>query len=169
MTTPDHAAIRARLDAATEGPWEVDDRTSALPRVYSIDPDVDTPPMIAEVHGIHDAALIAHAPTDLAALLAENQRLRDTIQAVNGASSGVPLTWVDDQRGYQCPDCSLYVAIPRRKWATCPRCLGRPVEEVAEILLAQEGFDEDDRMNALEALRPLVNGLVAAALGVSGE
>lgn len=89
LTDVERAAIRARLAAATEGPWEVDDRTSALPRVYSTDPDVDTPPMIAEVHNVHDAVLIAHAPTDLAALLAErddlaseNQRLRDTIQAV---------------------------------------------------------------------------------------
>jgi len=48
-------AIKARLDAATSGPWWTDDT--------------------AEM----DAVLIAHAPGDLAALVAEVERLRERI------------------------------------------------------------------------------------------
>ena len=78
MTTPDHAAIQARLDAATYAfPWASESATKTIR-------DADGWMLAAKV-GPTVAELIAHAPADLAALLVENQRLRDTIQAVREA------------------------------------------------------------------------------------
>lgn len=36
---------------------------------------------------------------------------------------GVSLVWVDDGRGYQCPQCALFVCIPKRTGSVCPRCV----------------------------------------------
>lgn len=58
--------IRARLDAATPGPWE---KTS--PNVVVAAGDV-----VAGVPLTNNADLIAHAPADLAWLLDEVERLR---------------------------------------------------------------------------------------------
>lgn len=55
MTPADLAAIRARLEAATPGPWTA----------KSFDPDDQ---------------FIAHAPSDIAALLAEVERLRRLVE-----------------------------------------------------------------------------------------
>lgn len=76
----------------------------------------------------------------------------------------VPLAWRGDL-GYQCPYCALFVAVPRAAWATCPRCPGIPVEETAALLLAEAGFDEDDRGDAVTALLPLLEGLAAMRRG----
>jgi hypothetical protein len=60
-------SLRARLEAATPGPWKA--RYSG-PELYVFGPRGD----LAQIHGpeneaAHDADLIAHAPTDLAAAL----------------------------------------------------------------------------------------------------
>lgn len=77
------AEIRGRLEAATPGPWDV----------WAFDLEtyhVDGPGgcFVAESHCGHTAALIAHAPADLAALLedharqaAEIARLRKQVEA----------------------------------------------------------------------------------------
>jgi hypothetical protein len=73
----------------------------------------------------------------------------------------VPLVWRDDRTGYQCPCCSLYVAVPKASWATCPRCPGIPIDEVADLLLQElTALDESDRGDVLDVLRPLLEGLV---------
>lgn len=78
MTPDQRAAIRARLDAATPGPWGGHLSRGAI---YAVDengdrrrrgqrPVGDEYPLVARVGVGHDAALIANAPADLAALLA---------------------------------------------------------------------------------------------------
>ena len=64
--------IKARLEAATPGPWYTCERAvEALPGFYPI--------LIAEtargLRGLPDAQLIAHAPDDIAYLLGEIDRL----------------------------------------------------------------------------------------------
>ena len=84
--TLDLDPIRARLAAATPGPWE------RVPAIVS-----DTRPadcydiwaaddwLCANIHHT-DAALIANAPADMAALLAEVERLRETVAHVRGVA-----------------------------------------------------------------------------------
>lgn len=79
MTGPlDLEPIKARLAAAAPGPWYVtsedgigDERGAAI-AVGPYGVGIDEP----------DAALIAHAPTDIAALIAEVERLRDGLESV---------------------------------------------------------------------------------------
>ncbi len=90
----DHEAVRARLNAATPGPWEAGDRWVYTTPIYDDDPRLMNVLGVVDHYAEHErveaerkrgqanAELIAHAPADLAALLVENQRLRDTIQAV---------------------------------------------------------------------------------------
>ena len=69
--------IRARLAAATPGPWEVDecsDETTVI--VAGSDLTIICSELWQGWEGTQDAALIANAPADLAALLAEVERLR---------------------------------------------------------------------------------------------
>ena len=81
------AAIRARADAATDGPWDVwrDDSGHPFVRVGHLLHEIDyllTTGGLAS--GYADADLIAHAPTDLRDLLAEVERLtaeRDALAA----------------------------------------------------------------------------------------
>ena len=74
ILTPDLAAIRARLAAATPGPWlRYGDGT------YEVYVDADQDDLPSVTHGSdrpEDADLIAHAPTDLAALCDEVEWLR---------------------------------------------------------------------------------------------
>lgn len=72
--TADLEAIRARLAAATPGPWteSVDDVEQET--VYSEDPYPDQ--IAASVWSDDDRALIAHAPEDLLALTDELAELR---------------------------------------------------------------------------------------------
>ena len=69
----DIEAIKARLAAATPGPWALVDFPVMFPRVQSIAEDKSN---ICETWGWADAKFIAHAPTDIAALLAEVERLQ---------------------------------------------------------------------------------------------
>lgn len=87
-------AIRERLSAATPGPWEAMCADSGHSK-FELDCSVITESMgdvicqmdslwrvtdneapEAKTDGRHDAWFIAHAPTDVAALLAEVERLR---------------------------------------------------------------------------------------------
>lgn len=62
--------IKARLAAATPGPWEMQDE-------YIACPDGDFVCTIVDGGTERDAMLIANAPTDLAALVAEVEALRN--------------------------------------------------------------------------------------------
>jgi len=68
----DLEAIKARLAAATPGPWWVDEsRRGVEAQAYGY------PIEIVARTGRADAVLIAHAPGDIAALVAEVERLRE--------------------------------------------------------------------------------------------
>lgn len=68
------------------------------------------------------------------------------------------LEWIDDQTGYRCPRCKLFVAVPLSKPARdCPRCPNdRPLDERLFDALRDAGFDETDAGNAAAAVLPLV-------------
>ena len=88
----DLQAIEARLEAATQGPWSF----HILPQPVGITAatihsehgpretcwTVDLPPEIGGMGTDKDAEFIAHAPSDLAALLAEVERLRGQIEGL---------------------------------------------------------------------------------------
>lgn len=86
MPTTDLEAIKARLAAATPGPWDTDGSTVWAevivpdPRDQTGQTPMQDRELVAESGGA-DAHLIAHAPEDLAALLAENERLRAVAEA----------------------------------------------------------------------------------------
>ena len=95
-------AIEARLAAATPGPWDTDGTTVWA---YVIVPDprdqtgqtpIQDRELVAQSGGA-DADLIAHAPTDLAALVAEVRALRAVAKAA-GEYLRAPSTY-DDLRG----------------------------------------------------------------------
>lgn len=78
MTAPelDVAAVQARLDAATPGPWEAhEDDASAFGEWVIWMPDAGCDQALVE-HAV-DAELIAHAPTDLRLLLEALKEARD--------------------------------------------------------------------------------------------
>lgn len=72
-------------------------------------------------------------------------------QARTGAY--VVLVWTDEM-GYRCPACSLYVCVPKREHATCPRCVrpGQPLDEAFFDALTDEGLDETDAEAATKAV-----------------
>lgn len=73
MTNDELNAIESRWAAATPGPWTVDESTPSLG--YDVDP---LPVGIRKAFGqFEDAAAIAAAPTDIAALIAEVRRLQE--------------------------------------------------------------------------------------------
>ena len=80
--TPDVAAIRARAEAATPGPWRAEHRhvacTDTSDELDGLGLDVYGPPE-ASMRGMYeragDAQFIAHARTDIPALLAHNAEL----------------------------------------------------------------------------------------------
>ena len=87
MTDLDLAAIRQRVEKATEGPWNTGfDYEKNDPIVLApgyIEHTIDYP--LTEVgleHGKADAEFIAHAREDIPALLDEIDRLNVTIQRV---------------------------------------------------------------------------------------
>lgn len=62
------AEIRARLEAATPGPWIVDDDIHQIVTAWRSSPQaVRTRDIVGITHA--DRTFIAHAPTDIAALL----------------------------------------------------------------------------------------------------
>lgn len=72
--------IRARLKAATPGPWAEHDEVPRVPVSLSIDPDMSLLGLdrdgYAHVESREDAEFIINAPVDIADLLAEVERLR---------------------------------------------------------------------------------------------
>lgn len=90
-------AIKARLEAATPGPWNKFGQTR---HVYSELPEGTLGGFLAEAINANDANLIAHAPADLAALLrvAEAARL-----ALNWTRHGATCTVYDANGNYD-PD-----------------------------------------------------------------
>ena len=66
--------IRARLDAATPGPWAKHRRS-----VHWSGNDDYAPLVVAMAEHPNDTALIAHAPADLAWCLAEIDALRERV------------------------------------------------------------------------------------------
>lgn len=89
----DHDAIRARADAATEGPWYRDSTTDANGSNYTENvtrnswdvamcPGGDALLEARRAQAAKDADFIAHARTDVPALLDENARLRAALYAV---------------------------------------------------------------------------------------
>lgn len=107
----DLAGIRARADAATRGPWHVEltaetyiDRPSRYP-IYS---DVRGIVEVAEgdtyvaqtmrgnAQARADAEFIAHAREDVAALLAEVERLRDAL--VQERMDNTPMSPMSDEQ-----------------------------------------------------------------------
>ena len=89
MTTFDLEPIKERLAAATPGPWEMsydaDDKwTSITGQPYDDGGQWLVCPEVATCEGEPDAdsTFIAHAPEDIAALVAEVERLREQVEAV---------------------------------------------------------------------------------------
>jgi hypothetical protein len=72
------AEIRARLDAATPGPWDYDHITRNVEADSRWLPDKRH--VVAPMVGHFDGTLIAHAPADIAWLLDEVERLRQFAQ-----------------------------------------------------------------------------------------
>lgn len=84
MTDAERDAIRARLAAATPGPWHVSNdglkvwlAVCVVGQRRLILPQADS---ILLAHGKPDAEFIAHAPADMRALLAEVERLRNALR-----------------------------------------------------------------------------------------
>ena len=77
--TADHAAIRARLDAATQGPWTWAAHTTADGDEWAVFNESNWALATSRDGWVCDAELIAHAPTDLRALLDENAQLRQAL------------------------------------------------------------------------------------------
>ena len=71
------AEIRARLDAATPGPWRAADWDDARGIRVVVGEFPRDPYTLALAERDHDARFIAHAPTDIAWLLDEVARLRE--------------------------------------------------------------------------------------------
>lgn len=98
----DIAAIRARIAAASPGPWSILSAGSAGNDWFEIDAqpheddsddddsDFVRPLVVAtlEAGGGSDADLIAHAPTDLAALCDEVEQLKTKLENLTNAVSG---------------------------------------------------------------------------------
>ena len=86
MTDPDLTPIKARLDAATPGPWAVVDdlAVTAAPEVGGDDSclSIVIPAIVEFTPRAADAEFIAHAPTDIAALVAEVERLQEQLADV---------------------------------------------------------------------------------------
>ena len=75
--TLDLNAIKARANAATEGPWGVKDA-----RVFGDDGRTQVCTLSGTRAWLPDAEFIAHARTDVPALVAEVERLRGVVDRV---------------------------------------------------------------------------------------
>lgn len=67
--------IRARLEAATPGPWAAHTCGCVLSQTDTV---------VFDTSNAVDATFIAHAPTDIENLLAENDRLKAVMRAASG-------------------------------------------------------------------------------------
>jgi hypothetical protein len=91
----DVGAIRGRMEAATAGPWRVEKARTVLHVIAALREVVAlsiSPPRVPEreIRDEHvrrswaDATFIAHAPTDIAALLSELDRLTARVRELEG-------------------------------------------------------------------------------------
>lgn len=80
------AEIRARLDAATPGPWRVIEplQQTARPPCRMIVADLEAPQQSSEIGDVQmswvDTRFITHAPADIAWLLDEVERLEKRVR-----------------------------------------------------------------------------------------
>ena len=100
-------AIKARADAATEGPWGVEGRAHPGPDEHLVIYPVEQGGTLAFVQpSWDDAEFIAHARTDIPALIAEVERLRGRIEALH------PREVIAVHEGYGeeawCPECRFH-------------------------------------------------------------
>jgi hypothetical protein len=98
-------AIKARLVRATPGPWRLKPQDPAKIHrgTVQIEEDGRAIEVVAECycgayegHGLHNADLIAHAPTDLDALVAEVERLRAEVERERVAVVSALERWAED-------------------------------------------------------------------------
>ena len=90
----DLQAIEARLEAATQGPWDVETipetgESRVVVRSNTGDSMLD---VSVATHGVRaeDAEFIAHAPEDIRALIEEVETLRGQVEAVRAATANHP-------------------------------------------------------------------------------
>lgn len=105
--------IEARLKAATPGPWKADtsndgSSVTAATACYTV---CDCADWVHPTEGeVSDARLIAHAPTDLAALVAEVRRLRELEHMIPLASAAVAVGCLEPHpEEPRCGECSICV------------------------------------------------------------
>lgn len=96
MTPDERAAIRARLDAATPGPWALGHDTDINGAWFA---EILVPSQHLAALGYidssrADAEFIAHSRTDIELLLAEVERLTQMIRDIDEAAQ--PKTWKSD-------------------------------------------------------------------------
>ena len=94
MTDIDLEPIKARLEAATDGPWEID------PTAHDWAAGVRCLPCqvsVADTASVEIAEFIAHAPTDIDALVAEVERLRALLTA-EPTEDEVEVAWQELRR-----------------------------------------------------------------------
>lgn len=108
--TADHAAIRARLEAATQGPWTATTHEATMnDRSEYRFGATDRPQVFRAVVRYADAALIANAPADLRALLYENERLAAKVEYVEYLirhdDAAMDLWWTVTDDDWAVPDC----------------------------------------------------------------
>ena len=75
---------------------------------------------------------------------------------------GVALEWINDAVGYRCPECWLFVCIPRSTTgAYCPRCVlpPLPLDEELAAALQEDGFDEDEAWRAVGIVMQRLGGV----------
>jgi hypothetical protein len=101
VTPPvDLAAIQARLDAATPGPWvasqELADRVRGWVRPIET---VEGGVVVDDVRTGHDAVFIAHAPADVATLLAGVRELEADNERLGRSLADAVKVGLDSVRG----------------------------------------------------------------------
>lgn len=84
----DLEAIKARLAAATPGPWAVFNRCFVVTRSGDVIVSTQSHPYQKRMD--EDLALIAHAPADIAALIAEVEQLRGTLLRMREGGMELP-------------------------------------------------------------------------------
>lgn len=112
MSDIDYAAIRARIVAATPGPWSVRIAGTGIRNtepyalvVRTADHGAQVPIMERHNGGaVADVTLAAHAPTDLAWLLDRVEELEAKVERVQALCDNAPHIrdpWEDDWKGEQ--------------------------------------------------------------------
>lgn len=118
LTHEELQAIKARAEAATPGPWtnvdEDGEHWKSITAIEGGDPLSVTMKIYDEGgHSLADAEFIAHARTDVPALVAEVERLRKALLKRGAAECYQCGTILDDENrhisGLMCIPCSLPV------------------------------------------------------------